>query len=190
MNSIIKMFVFIIVVIVFFESFRREEGLVMRKEDRKMLFQGSPVFNPKYPVYIIVDVNKNVDSLGIVIRNKLTANKFKCLNEDQYKKMIEDREKEIYRKMDPDRATDLDYILNLRRSGPTFLQTFWVIAEFPDKKSEEARLIKLSYKIYNYPIKDTKPIPLYTVPFEKLSARYDYVVDSLVESLIRMENGK
>ncbi len=28
------------------------------------------------------------------------------------------------------------------------------------------------------------------VPFEKLSARYDYVVDSLVESLIRMENGE
>ncbi len=48
--------------------------------------------------------------------------------------MIEDREKEIYRKMDPDRATDLDYILNLRASGPTFLQTFWVIAEFPKKK--------------------------------------------------------
>ncbi len=150
----------------------------------------APLLNPKYPVYVIVDVNKNVDSLGIIIRNKLNANKFKCLNEDQYKKMIEDREKEIYRKIEPDRATDLDYILNLRRSGPTFLQTFWVIAEFSDKRSEDDRLIKLSYKIYNYPVKDTKPIPLYTVPFEKLSSRYDYLVDSLVESLIRRETRK
>lgn len=190
MKLLIKMFGFILFSIVFFSSFVDEEELIKDKDEGKMLFQGSPFFNPKYPVYIIVDANKYADSLEIVIRYKLTANKFKCINEDQYKKLIEEREKEIYRRMDPEKATDLEYILNLRRSGPTFLQTFWVIAEFEDNSSGSAKLSKLSYKMYNHPDKAKKMNPLYSVPIEQMDKRYDLVVDSLVESLIRNGNAK
>lgn len=147
-------------------------------------------FNPRYPVHVVVDANNKADSIVILINKKLAEHKFKCINEDQYKKMIEEREKEIYRRMDPEKATDLEYILNLRRSGPTFLQTFWVIAEFEDNSSGSAKLSKLSYKMYNHPDKAKKMNPLYSVPIEQMDKRYALVVDSLVESLIRNGNAK
>jgi len=146
-------------------------------------FQDTIKLNAKYPVIISIHSELYLDSIEEVVKKILTNKGFNCINQKKFEELLASNEKELLKRIDLDKAGDPNYIRDIRRKGPIIAQTIQIDLDINLQSNNEVKINSLSYRVFTYPNKNGKPIPLNQAQPESLNFHYEVVISNLLSLL-------